>query len=81
MMAMEEFGDVIQDRYVVNVKKSGGLEVEKRSLDTYSDDIDCFLACRTVYGWKRANDKYRPGSPIQVLGPLDDLVERPKKTT
>lgn len=81
MMAMEEFGDVIRDRYVVNVKKSGGLEVEKRDLDTYSEDIECFLACRTAYAWKRANDKYRPGSPIQVLGPLDNLVERPKKTS
>ena len=80
MMAMEEFGDVIEDRYVVNVKKSGGLEVEKRGLDTYGADIACFLAARTIYGWKRANDKYRPGSSIQVLGSLDALVERPKKT-
>lgn len=80
MMAMEEFGDVIQDRYVVNVKKSGGLEFEKRDLSSYSEDLDCFLAARTIYGWKRSNDKYRPGQPIQVLGPLDQLIEQTKKT-
>lgn len=77
---MEEFGSVIQDRYVVNIKKDGGLEVEKRDLETYSEDLGAFLACLEVYRWNRANDKYRPGSPIQVLGPLDVLVERPKKT-
>lgn len=77
---MEEFGSVIQDRYVVNIKKDGGLEVEKRNLETYSEDLGAFLACLEVYRWNRANDKYRPGSPIQVLGPLDFIVERPKKT-
>lgn len=73
--AMEEFpGRVIQERWIINAKKDGGLDIEKRDLGTYAEDLGAFLACNEIYRWKRANDKYRPGSPIQVLGPLDFTV-------
>lgn len=67
---MTEFPDqVIHNRYVVNIKKDGtGLEVEKRDLESYSDDLEAFLACLTLYRWNRLNDKYRPGSTIQIVG-------------
>lgn len=67
---MCEFPDkIIKNRYVVNIKKDGtGLEYEMKDLDTYSEDLDAFLSCLTLYRWNRANDKYRPGSPIQVIG-------------
>lgn len=67
---MTEFPDqVIENRVVVNIKKDGGgLETETRGLDTYSADLDAFLSCGSLYRWNRLNDKWRPGSPIQVIG-------------
>ena len=51
------------------IKKDGsGLETESRGLDTYSEDLEAFLACGSLYRWNRLNDKYRPGSPIAVVG-------------
>lgn len=67
---MCEFPDkVIKNRYIVNIKKDGsGLEYEMKDLDSYAEDLDAFLACLTLYSWNRKYDKYRPGSPIQVIG-------------
>lgn len=67
---MAEFPEqVIVNRIVVNIKKDGtGLETETRGLDTYSEDLGAFLACGDLYRWNRLNDKWRPGSPIQVIG-------------
>lgn len=67
---MAEFPEqVIINRIVVNIKKDGtGLETETRGLDTYSEDLGAFLACGDLYRWNRLNDKWRPGSPIQVIG-------------
>lgn len=67
---MCEFPDqVVKNRIVINIKKDGtGLETETRDLNTFGEDLECFLSCLTLYKWNRANDKYRPGSPIQVIG-------------
>lgn len=67
---MVEFPEqVIINRVVVNIKKDGtGLETETRGLDTYSADLEAFLACGALYRWNRLNDKWRPGSPVQVVG-------------
>lgn len=73
----EEFGTLPHVRWAINLKRDGGLEVEKRGLDTYNADLEAFRACRTIYGWDRDNDDWKKGSPIAVLGPLDALVARP----
>lgn len=67
---MAEFpNQVIENRVVVNIKKDGtGLETETRGLDTYSNDLTAFLACGSLYRWNRENDKWRPGSPIEIVG-------------
>lgn len=72
----EEFGTLPAARWAINIQRDGGLEKQKRNLDTYSDDLEAFRACRNIYGWDRENDDWKKGSPIQVLGPLDDLVPR-----
>jgi PD-(D/E)XK nuclease superfamily len=79
-MYEEEFGQYPLDRYAVNVKRDGGLEVEKRSIDTWQADFDAFLACLTLYTWERENDPYKKGTPVQVLGDLDLLIARPQET-
>ena len=78
-MFQQEFpGQVIKRRWAINIPKDGGeLQVEKRGLDTYGADLDMFMACWTLYNWERSNDPYKMGSPVQVLGNLDELIARP----
>lgn len=82
MMFMNEFpGKLIKKRWAINIKKDGtGLETKTRGLDTFGDDLGAFRACFELYRWDRANDDYRAGSPIQVLGDLDKLIDRPTET-
>lgn len=71
----EEFGGLIKDRYVINIPKDGrDLEFEKRDLSTYAEDIEAFQSALVLYKWNRINDKFRPGSPVTVVGRLDDVV-------
>jgi len=77
MFQMEFPGQVIRKRYAINIPKDGSdLQVEKRGLDSFSSDLDGFMACWTLYKWERENDDYKKGSPVQVLGDLDRLVAR-----
>ncbi len=78
MFQMEFPGKVIKKRYAINIPKDGGdVQVETRGLDTFGDDLEMFMACWTLYRWERANDDYKKGSPVQVLGDLDALIARP----
>ena len=77
MYQMEFPGQVIKKRYAINIPKDGSdLQVEKRGLDSFSSDLDMFMACWTLYRWERENDDYKKGSPVQVLGDLDRLIAR-----
>jgi hypothetical protein len=78
-MYQEEFPDqVIRNRWAVNIPKNGGdVQTETYGLDTYSEDLESFRACLTLYHFNRKNDKYQKGSPVQILGNLDNLVARP----
>lgn len=79
MYQMEFPGQIIKKRYAVNIPKDGGdLQVQVRGLDTFSADLDMFMACWTLYRWERENDDYKKGTPVQVLGNLDLLVARQK---
>lgn len=63
-----EFGKLIQTRYLWNIKKDGtGLEVEKRGIDTYQDDLNCFAGCHALYSWQRNNDPWKKGVLAQPL--------------
>lgn len=75
-MYEEEFQQYPLDRYAVNVKRDGGLEVQKRSFDTWERDFDAFLACLALYIWERENDEYKKGTPVQVIGDIDKLIAR-----
>lgn len=80
-MYHEEFRVLPMVRYAINTKKDGGLEVERYDIDTYQEDLDAFNACFTLYQFDRAKDAYKKGSPIQVLGNIDNLVARPTQTS
>ena len=79
-MYMNEFpGQVIRTRWAINIKKDGtGLETKKRGLDTFGEDLEAFRSCFNLYNWDRKNDDYRAGSPVQVLGDINELVALPK---
>ena len=72
---MEEFPEqTIQNRIVVNIKKDGsGFEFEQKGLESYTEDLEAFLACNQLYRWNRENDKYKKGAAVQALGPLPKL--------
>jgi PD-(D/E)XK nuclease superfamily protein len=64
----EEFGKLIHTRYLWNIKKSGeGIEVEKRGIDFYQADWDCFSAAKTIYCWNREHDPWLKGVLPQPL--------------
>lgn len=77
-MYQEEFPEqVIRNRWTVNIPKDGGdVQTETYGLDTYSEDLESFRACLTLYHFNRKNDKYQKGSPVQILGDLDKLIAR-----
>lgn len=81
-MYQEEFPDqVIRNRWAVNIPKDGGdVQTETYGLDTYSEDLESFRACLTLYHFNRKNDSYQKGSPVQILGHLDSLIARPAVT-
>ena len=69
---------VILKRYAINIPKDGkALQVMKRGNDSLSSDLEMFRACNVLYNWDRANDDFKKGSPIQILGDLDQLVTAP----
>ena len=79
-MYMNEFPEqLIVKRWAINIKKDGtGVESENRPLDErYIQDLNAFRACLVLYGWDRANDDYRKGTPLEVLGNLDSFIPRP----
>jgi hypothetical protein len=78
-MYQEEFPDqVIKKRWAINIPKDGSeLQTEVYDLDTFSEDLEVFRACFTLYNFDRKNDNYKKGTPVQVLGDLDALVPRP----
>jgi len=79
-MYMNEFPEqMILRRWAINIKKDGtGVESMSRPLDErYIQDLNSFRACLTLYNWDRANDDYRKGTPVEVLGDLDHFVPRP----
>lgn len=81
MFQLEFPGRVIKKRYAINIPKDGSdLQVEKRSNDTFGEDLAMFMGCFDIYKWERANDEYKKGSPVQVLGDLDKLIARPPET-
>lgn len=77
-MYQEEFPDqVIRSRWAINIPKDGGeLQTEKYGLDTYPEDLEAYRACLVLYHFDRKNDDYKRGTPVQILGPLDNLVAR-----
>ena len=79
-MYQNEFPEqMILRRWCINIKKDGsGVESESRALDhRYIQDLNAFRACLTLYNWDRANDDYRKGTPVEVLGNLDNFIPRP----
>jgi hypothetical protein len=65
---LQEFGQLIKTRYLWNIKKTGeGIEVDKRGLDTYAEDLHCFDACHALYSWERQNDPWKKGIAAQPL--------------
>lgn len=78
-MFQEEFPDqIIRNRWAVNIPKSGGdVQTETYGLDEYAEDLESFRACLTLYHFTRKHDPYAKGSPVQILGNLDELVPRP----
>ena len=81
-MYQEEFPDqVIRNRWAINIPKNGGeVQTETYGLDEYSEDLESFRACLTLYHFNRKHDKYAAGSPVQILGDLDALVPRPSES-
>lgn len=68
----------LERRHVVRVGKDGKLMHDVRDRTTLADDFLCFRALAAVWRWNRVNDTYYgPKDPIQILGPLDNLVPRP----
>jgi len=67
----EEFPEQkIIKRWVLVIHKDGsGIEVETRGNDTFDADFGMFKACLTLYHWERANDSFKAGEPVQILGP------------
>lgn len=64
----EEFDKLIHTRYLWNIKKSGeGLEMEKKGIDTYQEDLSAFQNCLGLYNWKRQNDQWSKGIVAQPL--------------
>lgn len=80
-MYEEEFKVLPLIRWAINTRKDGGLEHEKYGVDSYQNDLNSYDACTTLYHWDREHDSYKKGTPVQVLGPLDNLVARPPKTS
>ena len=76
-MYEEEFGQYPIERYAVNVKRDGGLEVQKRSFDTWERDFNAFLACLALYTWERENDDYKKGTPVQIFGDINEKCPLP----
>jgi len=79
-MVTEEFPEmVIKRRWIIVVHKDGsGLETVNRELDErYIQDLNAFRACLNLHAWDRANDEYRKGDPVQILGNLDNFIPRP----
>ena len=75
-----EFPDMpVKRRWIVVIHKDGsGLEAVSRELDErYTQDLNAFRACLNLYNWDRANDEYRKGDPVYVLGDLDKFIPRP----
>lgn len=65
-----EFGELIHTRYLWNIKKDGtGLEVEKRSVETFGSDISTFRNCLGLYNWERQNDEWKKGTLAQPFPP------------
>lgn len=82
MFQMEFPGKVIKKRWAINIPKDGrkldpDKDVQTRGLDTFGGDLDMFMNCWGLYRWERENDDWKKGSPVQVLGNLDDLIARP----
>jgi hypothetical protein len=67
----EEFPEQkIIKRWVLVIHKDGsGIEVETRGNDTFDADFGMFKACLNLYHWERANDSFKAGEPVQILGP------------
>jgi len=60
----------IVKRWVLVIHKDGsGIEVETRGNDTFDADFGMFKACLNLYHWERANDSFKAGEPVQILGP------------
>lgn len=76
-MYYEEFRTLPLTRWAINTKKDGGLEHAVYEVDSYQSDLDAFDACQVLYNFNREHDEYSKGSPVQVLGDLDNLVARP----
>jgi hypothetical protein len=65
---LQEFNTLIKTRYLWNIKKDGtGLEVERRGVDSYQEDLDCFRGCQCLYSWQRNNDPWKKGIAAQPL--------------
>ncbi len=81
MFQMEFPEKVIKKRWAINIPKDREFDpaqdVQTRGLDTFSSDLDMFMACWTLYRWERENDDWKKGTPVQVLGDLDKLIARP----
>lgn len=80
-MAYEEFQQLPLVRWVINPRKDGGLEYAKYDVDSYQSDLNAFDACQVLYDFDREHDDYKKGTPVQVLGNIDNLVARPTKTS
>jgi len=81
MFQMEFPEKVIKKRWAINIPKDRDFDpkqdVQTRGLDTFSSDLEMFMACWALYRWERENDDYKKGTPVQVLGDLDKLIARP----
>jgi hypothetical protein len=66
----EEFRDQkILKRWVLVIHKDGsGIEAVVRDNSTFTEDFGMFKACLALYAWERANDNYKAGEPVRVLG-------------
>ncbi len=49
-------------------KDGSGIEEVSRDNSTFAEDFGMFKACLQLYHWERANDSYKAGEPVQVLG-------------
>jgi hypothetical protein len=75
-MYYEEFRTLPLVRWAINTRKDGGLDFEKYGIDSYQSDLDAFDACQVLYNFNREHDDYAKGTPVQVLGDLDNLIAR-----